>query len=271
MPRSPSKTVMHGELPPPGVWSFEGFGRRGASYPSRSLHHRVSHLASPPVVSADHTNMSFNKHLIPKHDTALVSADFLYANTFYSNGLVDMGPIHSKDLHLGYDLVPLAPPPGAAPPRMGNTHAARSPPGRRLSAIEFDDGAWAEATNVTPKRVPVGGAWRLTSSISSPDLAASPGKVARKVYPQHERNVQRDNRELRETRASSSTAQRWRQIEEEKAALASWPRRWGFEGTANSTENGKGLFIPIRKRGPPEDHFSSRPTLPGCDGLDHRS
>ena len=125
---------------------------------------------------------------------------------------------------------------------------------------------------MTPKRVPVEGAWRLTSSISSPDLASSPGpKVARKVYPQLERDVQLENRELRDSRASSSTAQRWRQIEEEKAALASWPRRWGFEGTANSTENCNGLIIPNRRRGPPAEHFSMRPTLPGCDGLDHRS
>ena len=237
MARSPTR--FHGELPPPGVWHAEGHGAREGK-------------------------MSFSKTFIPKHEIAMDAkggGDFVYANSFFQNGTVasSQDGVRSRDLHLGHDLVPLAgAPSGLTPSRSSSNHATArhpSPPGRRISAIEFDDGH-------SPQRVPVDGAWRLTSTLSSPDIATvqhHPG-MARRVVPQQERSMQLVNRRLWVERGEGGRVDRQRTVAAERAALAEFPPRWGFLETANFAE------LAIRRRAPAQEH-TSRPTLPGCQGL----
>lgn len=96
----------------------------------------------------EHKRQSIGKDLVLKHEGASNSVnDFLYANTMFSNGGGE--PIGhtstTRHCHLGHDLVPynsfsphseLRPVDGPRPAMPGQ----HSPPGRRLSAIEFDDG-----------------------------------------------------------------------------------------------------------------------------------
>ena len=245
--RSPTRTVMHGTLPPPGVWSVEGYGKREAK-------------------------MSFSKTFIPKHEIAMDAkggGDFLYANTFFNNGLVagSQEGIRSRDLHLGHDLVPLAPRSNNMPSRSSSSNKVErhpSPPGRRISAIEFDDGAWAGSPVAahSPQRVPVEGAWRLTSMLSSPELATVQHHqgVTRQVVPQQARNMQLVNRSLYEAKARGARADRERKLSEERSALADFAPRWGFLESGNIDE------LVSRRRAPAQHHIS-RPTLPGFEGF----
>jgi len=120
----PRRSLMHGVHQEMGVWSHEG------------------------KAELEHKRQSIGKDLVLKHEGASNSVnDFLYANTMFSNGGGE--PIGhtstTRHCHLGHDLVPynsfsphseLRPVDGPRPAMPGQ----HSPPGRRLSAIEFDDG-----------------------------------------------------------------------------------------------------------------------------------
>jgi hypothetical protein len=135
----PSRTLLHGRIPPPGVWDEGGIGMR------------------------EQRNSAFSTRFIaPMPQGGQSMGDFLAANSFFSNGAQSQEGVTSKDLHLGMDLIPLQHPVGVCSPmaRVESTYGAAKRPGMRLSAIEFDDREWCRHYPATPdavtRRVPDG-------------------------------------------------------------------------------------------------------------------
>jgi len=272
---SPSRTVLHGHIPDKGVWSFDGKAER------------------------EFKNLSIGKDMVLKHEAASDSTnDFLYANTFFANtgGQQQGHTSTTSKTHLGYGargdyLVPsvyLSPHSQAR--NVDKLHQAAassgclSPPGRKISAVQFDDGISSvagSAANSSPQRVPTSNGWRLSSSLSASELAdGSPSSyrrhfgASRRVdapwrldsrdvrggpemgLAREEKICQADNRELWQRRAAQQCMDRQAEKLHEDVEAAAWGERWGFTQTRTHYE------IPIRKACYPSQ--SNRVTLTGA-------
>jgi len=256
---SPARAKLHGHMPDRGVWSHEGRAER------------------------EHARMSIGKDLVLRHDEASNSQnDFLYANTFFANGSAPLE--HSsttRHCHLDHNLVPFT---SMSPHSEGKVvngrHSAEaavaSPPGRRISAIEFDDGG---PPSNSPQRVPMDGAWRLTSSLSANELRSGDGGsgggsgggtveyrrhagASRKVSAPSDHAFQSENHQLWGSRAAQRQHERRREHSWEDETLSEFPQRWGFPQSAALHE------IPIRRRANLE--CASRVTLTGSGCSFHR-
>ena len=153
------RTRLHGAIPPPGVWSHGGQARLTAK------------------------DVSIGRSLYT------IGGCIENSNSFSSNGMVAgaLEGVTSKDVHLGPHAVPL---PiernddySSRPRQLANGNA--SSPGRRISALEFDDGVLLNSPSQLelPCRVSANGAWRLHSSLSAAQLPLRPyyGGSCRKV------------------------------------------------------------------------------------------
>lgn len=266
MQRSPSShTKLHGHMPDKSVWNHEGRADR------------------------EHSRMAIGKDLILRHEmVALQQGDLISKNSFYANGAQDLGQEYiAKHCHLNYDLVPFKDqlvPHSENRTLKGRVSLAQadhySPPGRRHSAIEFNDPGDVPVAS-SPQRVPMEGQWRLTSSLSSPDLGASSpyqhyAGVSRRVLvpsqseasrerfsqtkEQHQQ-FQADNQLLWNVRDAYQQKERHFDRLSEDASLAEFPPRWGFTNTMVLQE------IPIRRRANLESASRATLTGPGCSFL----
>ena len=199
---SPGRVIMYGDLPPPGVWDRGGKARN------------------------EHKNMSIGKNLVPLDAILNSGNDFMFANSYFSNGA------SSQDFSEFRKRTPVSRAPHEQPPY------GMSPPGKRISAVTFNDGSWGQLTtsqssltDFSPQRVPVNNRWGLSSSFSSPDLTPA---ASRRVLPQSAARFELDNQVLAAERSEAMVAEKSRSIAADKVALAEFPKRWGFSGTSGS-------------------------------------
>jgi hypothetical protein len=226
-----------GSIPAPGVWDVEGYGIRKAA----------NAQIGTDMVTAE----------------AGAGADFLYTNSYWSNGATGNECGRARELHLDVSLVPFAQAPAS------NAGAQRSlslsPSKRIISGIAFDDGSQPSAAgaSVSPQRVCVDGAWRLSTSLGTSASASSlsspvprhlgdEGKQPVPVF--NERRVQLDNRKLADSRAATFVHERRTEVQDDRSRNGAWDARWGFPGRPSFEES------PTRKR---QDPRTFKPTLVG--------
>lgn len=175
----------------PGVWSVEGWAQRRAK----------------GRIGADMTTTDEG-----------AGGDYVYQNSYFSNGGHEQPSYIAKETHLSMTLVPHAPPPGPAPQR-----SPSNSPSRQISAVSgaFD---WRKAS--------------LGSSASMPHLSPIKRHVAgdggRQFVPMYtpaaQRSLQLDNQYLHDARTETKMHERKREVQLDITRNGEWGTRWGFVG-----------------------------------------
>ena len=193
-----SRVLLHGTIPVPGVWHWEGKASRN-----------------------DVNGPAWRKSQIGINYEASVGNDFMASGTFFSNsGATTQSATRPKELHLQANLVPRAhdrehdvrtSEGGSLEPQWRHssdmstlgTYSPASPslsPSRRVSAIRIEDAtSWAASPtgasatsasptgasaslHASPQRMFVNGQWRLESSLhpskSSPEFSSHSRQIA---------------------------------------------------------------------------------------------